>query len=156
MSRYLIVAHDTATNPTLIQRVQEIAARGPGASFVLLVPATPVTRLLFARARRDEASAAAQARTDEARAAFADAGVELAATRVGAASPLDAVADELRDHPGYDGIIVSTLPLERSSWLQMGLPAELERRHGLPVTHVELEPDQLEFWLRRSGWGRGV
>ena len=45
MSRYLIVAHDTATNPELIEQVKAIATDDPAAQFVLLVPATPVRHL---------------------------------------------------------------------------------------------------------------
>jgi GABA permease len=154
MSRYLIVAHETATNPTLVERVKQLTAEDPSAEFALLVPATPVPRLLLRRAGKERAETVARRRAQEAQAAFAEAGVQLAATGVGAPSPLDAVADELRDHPGYDGFVVSTLPAEHSRWLEMDLPGELQRRHELPVIHVELTPTELSFWQRRAGWGR--
>ena len=46
MSSYLVVAHQTATSPELLQRLSELAAEDPQAEFTLLVPATPLTHLL--------------------------------------------------------------------------------------------------------------
>ena len=48
MARYLIVAHQTVTNPQLLKKVREVRAQEDGTAFVLLVPATPVRHLLFA------------------------------------------------------------------------------------------------------------
>jgi hypothetical protein len=72
---------------------------------------------------------------------FARKGVQLAATRVGAASPVDAVDDELRENPGYAGVVVSTLPKEKSRWLRMDLPRTVESRHRVPVYHVQAPPE---------------
>jgi hypothetical protein len=46
MARYLIVAHQTAGSPELLERVRALAAADPAASFTLLVPATPTGHLL--------------------------------------------------------------------------------------------------------------
>jgi biotin carboxylase len=67
---------------------------------------------------------------------LADAGVPLAAARVGSHSPLEAVGDELQARPGYDRIVLSTFPPGVSRWLKGNLPAILERRFRLPVDHV--------------------
>lgn len=156
MPRYLIVAHDTATSPELIDQVRDLARGDQKTELVMLVPSTPVKDLLLTRSSSDDAEAVARERADEARDAFRDAGVALADTVVGAASPRDAIADEVRRRPGYHGFVISCLPQEQSNWLRTDLPGEVERQHGLPVIRVELSPTQFDFWRRRSGWGRGV
>lgn len=156
MSRYLIVAHDTATSPALIERVQALAREEPGVELVLLVPATPVSQLRLVRGGSHDPGPVAEQRAREARKAFADAGVPLTEARTGGASPLEAIAEEVRRNPGYTGFIISTLPEEESRWLRMGLPEHVERAYGLPVIRVELTPTMFEFWRRRSGWGRTI
>jgi hypothetical protein len=54
---------------------------------------------------------------------------------IGDRQELDAVADELRDGPGYDALIVCTLPPGVSRWLKRDIPHQAER-FGLPVFHV--------------------
>src|SRR5207247_6681783 len=52
-------------------------------------------------------------------------------------SPLKAIEEELtHDRESYDGIVISTLPLQRSRWLTLDQPRRIERRFGLPVIHV--------------------
>ena len=46
MGLYLVVAHQTAASPELLEAVRKVMARELEAEFVLLVPATPVTHLL--------------------------------------------------------------------------------------------------------------
>ncbi len=145
MARYLIVAHETATNPDLIKQVKTLAADDPIAQFVLLVPATPIRHLLR-RTTESDAETVARKRAEEAKARFAEAGLKVE-TRIGDPSPMDAIADEVREHPGYDSFIISTLPAEHSRWLRMDLPRSVEREYKLPVIHVEAHPDQLRYWL---------
>ena len=52
---------------------------------------------------------------------------------------MDAVDEEISAHPGYAGVVVSTLPRERSQWLRLDLPRVIAGRHGLPVHHVVAE-----------------
>jgi hypothetical protein len=136
MARYLIVAHETATNPDLIKQVKTLSADDPIAQFVLLVPATPIRHLLR-RTTESDAETVARKRAEEAKARFAEAGLKVE-TRIG---------DEVREHPGYDSFIISTLPAEHSRWLRMDLPRSVEREYKLPVIHVEAHPDQLRYWL---------
>jgi hypothetical protein len=136
MARYLIVAHETATNPDLIKQLKTLAADDPIAQFVLLVPATPIRHLLR-RTTESDAETVARKRAEEAKARFAEAGLKVE-TRIG---------DEVREHPGYDSFIISTLPAEHSRWLRMDLPRSVEREYKLPVIHVEAHPDQLRYWL---------
>lgn len=132
-------------NPDLIEEVKALAAKDPAVQFVLLVPATPVKHLLR-RTTESDAEIVARKRAEEAKAHFAQAGLKLE-TRIGDPSPLDAIAEEVREHPGYDGFVISTLPAEHSRWLRMDLPREVERQYGLPVIHVEAHPDRLRYWL---------
>jgi hypothetical protein len=136
MARYLIVAHQTAGSPELLERVRALAAADPAAEFTLLVPATPTGHLLH-NWEEGEARQLARRRAGEAMAALAEAGVPVAAARVGSHSPLEAVGDELQARPGYyQRIVLSTFPPGVSRWLKGNLPAILERRFRLPVDHV--------------------
>jgi hypothetical protein len=138
MARHLIVAHQTAGSPELVERVRELAKHDPGAEFVLLVPATPTSHLLTWE--EGEARQLAALRAREATAALRAAGVEVVAARVGSHSPLEAVGDELRAEPGYAGIVLSTFPPGLSRWLKGDLPNQLRRRFRLPVEHVVAAP----------------
>lgn len=65
MSRYLVVAHQTATSRELRARVRALVLAEPGAEFTLLVPATPVSHLFTWE--DDETLDVAQRRAEEAR-----------------------------------------------------------------------------------------
>jgi len=52
MGRYLVVAHETVSNPVLLKQLGQITASDQQAEFVLLVPATRVRHLLFRRKHR--------------------------------------------------------------------------------------------------------
>jgi hypothetical protein len=138
MARYLIVAHQTAGSPELVERVEELAERDPEAEFVLLVPATPTGHLLHWE--EGEARQLAARRAVEASALLRAAGITVVAARVGSHSPLEAVGDELRADPGYTGIVLSTFPPGLSRWLRADLPNQLRRCYRLPVEHVAAGP----------------
>src|SRR6266498_783417 len=64
-------------------------------------------------------------------------GAKVVRTEVGDPSPVKAIEDELQRHQeNYHGIVVSTLPLQRSRWMALDQPRRIERRFKLPVTHV--------------------
>jgi hypothetical protein len=138
MTRYLVVAHETATSPKLLGAAKAIAAEDPEAQFVLLVPTTPVKHLLFHRSSDTDAEAVARKRVEEARAAFVASGVPLVDARLGPPDPLAAIEQEVRTHPDYAGFVISTLPAERSRWLRTHLPDKVRERYGLPVHQVEM------------------
>ena len=46
MARYLVLAHQTASSPELVERVTALAGTDPSSEFVLLVPATETQHLL--------------------------------------------------------------------------------------------------------------
>ena len=139
MARYLVVAHQTVTNPQLLNQCKSVRQEDPQAEFVLLVPATPVHHLLFRRGNENEATTVARKLADRARALFAKHGVQLSDARVGAASPVDAIDDEVKANPGYAGFIISTLPKEDSHWLRLDLPRTVESKYDKPVYHVLTE-----------------
>lgn len=132
MARYLIVANQTLAADQLMERVRQLVSEGP-CNFHVVVPATPT---------RDMASyteggphAVAEKRLEAALERFRAAGCE-ATGEVGDASPMLAVRDCFIADNQYDGVIISTLPPGASRWLKQDLPHRLERRYGLPVTHV--------------------
>jgi len=137
MARYLLVAHQTAESPALVERVLEMVATDPAAQFVLLVPATPVSHLLLWE--EGETWEVARRRADTAVARLQEAGADLVAARVGDGSPLQAISDELRQYPDYDAIVISTLPPGLSRWLGMDLPGRVAREFSIKVIHVEAQ-----------------
>jgi len=137
MSNYLVVAHQTATSPELLQRLTELATDDPQAAFTLLVPATPVVHLLVPYVTRDESREIAAKRAAEANALFQSNGLNVVRTTVGHSSPVRAIADELRKCPGHcDAIILSTLPRGISRWFRLNVYNQAERKFNLPVIHV--------------------
>ena len=141
MTRYLVVAHETVTNPELREQVRAVREKEADTEFVLLVPATPVRHLLFRRGDEHDAEVAARKLADRARTLFAKKGMPLSDVRVGAPDPIEAIDGEVRLNPGYAGFIISTLPEEKSRWLRMDLPRAVGSKYGLPVHHVVAAPD---------------
>jgi GABA permease len=141
MARYLVVAHQTVTNPLLLEAVRGVREQDAAAEFVLLIPATAVRNLLFRKADERDAEATARKRGERAQAWFAKKGVPLSDVRVGAADPAEAIDQEIAAHPAYAGVVISTLPAETSRWLRMNLPRMVRTKHGLPVHHVVAAPE---------------
>jgi hypothetical protein len=118
--RILIVANRTAATPLLMDAVRKRADEGVS-TFALLIP-------------------------DEPRKGGADWTLETAIPLleraaggpvegiVGEKDPYEAVVSALRD-PGFDEVIVSTLPRRVSEWLRRDLPHRIEKL-GVPVTTV--------------------
>ena len=70
---------------------------------------------------------------DETLAALESVGID-AHGRVGAADPVQAAADGLREFPA-DAIVLVTRPSD-STWLEQGVLETLQARAGVPVSHV--------------------
>jgi bacterioferritin (cytochrome b1) len=135
MPRYLVLANQTAASPELTSVITEIIAQDSDTEFVLLVPATPVEDLLD---WQDGDSEAVAKRTAEAaKEHLAGVGAKVTRTEVGDPSPVKAIENELEHHQEkYDGIVISTLPLQRSRWVALDQPRRIERRFKVPVRHV--------------------
>jgi len=129
----LVVAHQTAATPGLLDAVHERAKRSP-ASFHLVVPRQPhgmhkvVDPQDAGEGEARDALSAALPKLSEA------AGQQVTGS-LGDPEPLSAIQDAVNlGH--YDEIIISTLPRRVSRWLKLDLVSKA-RGLGLPVTHVE-------------------
>jgi hypothetical protein len=125
--RILIVANRTAATPLLIETVRERAAVEP-CTFALLIPNEP---------RKGGADWTLETATPLLERA-AGAPVE---GIIGEEDPLEAVRSALAD-PGFDEVIVSTLPKRVSEWLRRDLPHRIEKL-GVPVTTVSQEEERV-------------
>jgi hypothetical protein len=116
----LVVANRTAATPLLIETVRKRAAEGP-CRFTLLIPNEP------RKGGADWTLETAVPLLERAAAGPVEG-------MVGAEDPFEAVRAALRD-PGFDEVIVSTLPKRVSEWLRRDLPHRIEKL-GVPVTTV--------------------
>jgi hypothetical protein len=144
MTKYLVVAHQTATHPRLLDKLRELHQNDPEAEFTLLVPATLIHHLIFWKGGHEEATTVASQLADKAKEVYAEESLPVTETRVGSDNPLEAIDTELSEHPDYAGIVISTLSQEHSRWLLMDITKHVEDRYtGLPVYHV-IGPVDLE------------
>lgn len=142
--RHLVVGNQTLHDEHLEVALQE-RAQVPGASFFVLVPATHSAHL--------QAPPTSVAAPDGAASDGDDVGLALARWRlrttidrlhdrgidaegqVGHPDPFTAVC-RLVGERHFDEILLSTLPRSLSRWLEVDLPARLERRVHIPVVTV--------------------
>jgi hypothetical protein len=136
MARYLIVTHQTALSPDLQRKVRTLVAEDPGAEFSVLVPEAPGLPTTWEGETVDVAGQRAEAAKtlleETARA-------RVVRTAVGVPDPLQAIGDELLARPGYDALVICTLPPGISRWLKLDLVHRAERKFGLRVIHVMAE-----------------
>jgi hypothetical protein len=119
----LVVANVTAASPELEAALLVVAGGRPTA-FTLIVPAT--------RAGGDQERLAAALQQLRA------AGLEIDG-HVADGDPIIAIS-ETWDPRRYDEIVVSTLPMHVSKWLNAGYPKRVADLTGALVTHVVAEP----------------
>jgi len=136
MPRYLIVTHQTAFSPQLRQQVRALVSGEPAAEFGILVPDPHGMTSTW----EGEAVEVARQRAEALRVILEETlGARVLRAVVGVADPLQAIGDELAAHPGYDVLVICTLPPGLSRWLKLDLVHRAERRFGLPVIHVVAE-----------------
>jgi nucleotide-binding universal stress UspA family protein len=145
MRRYLVVANQTLGEDQLVELLKR-RARSEPSEFFILVPATPSIEYVTVAAipvmggfpvvpdSAEHSREMAEERLATALAQLQDVGATVEG-RVGAPDPVQAVEAVLTARE-FDEIIVSTLPKRVSGWLRQDLPCRLERKTGLPVTHV--------------------
>src|SRR5262245_18663945 len=136
MSRYLIVTHQTALSPALQRTVGALIAEDPAAEFAVLVPEAPGVPLTWEGETVDVATQRAEAAKT-----LLEEKVQARVfrTAVGASEPLQAITDEIRLRPGYDILVICTLPPGLSRWLKLDLVHRAERKFGRRVIHVVAE-----------------
>jgi len=129
----LVVAHQTAATPALLDAVRERARSGP-ATFHLVVPrhAHDMHTVIDPQ---DAGSEETRQVLEAALPKLSEAAGEPVTGSFGDPEPLAAIQDAV-NLGNFDEIIVSTLPLGVSRWLKLDLVSKT-RGLGLPVTHVE-------------------
>ncbi len=135
----LVVAHQTAATPPLLDAVKERAGRDP-ARFHLVVPRRP-HGLDKVMDPHDHGEAEARRVLADALPRLSEASGTVVTGDVGDSEPLMAIEDAI-NAARYDEIIISTLPLGVSRWLKLDVVSKA-RGLGLPVTHV-LAPSGVE------------
>jgi hypothetical protein len=118
--RVLVVANRTASTPALLEAVRERAQQGP-CTFALLIP-------------REPHKGGADWTLDTARPLLERAAGAPVEGIVGKEDPFEAVQAALSE-PGFDEVIISTLPRRVSEWLRRDLPHRVQRL-GVPVTTI--------------------
>jgi hypothetical protein len=129
----LLVAHQTAATPALLDAVRSRAQSSP-AQFHLVVPrqAHGMHKVVDPE---ESGGDEAQGVLDRALPKLSEAAGQKVTGSLGDAEPLMAIHDAVNlGH--YDEIIISTLPLGVSRWLKLDLVSKA-RGLGLPVTHVQ-------------------
>lgn len=136
MAKYLVVTHQTALSPALQQTVRALAAKDPAAEFAVLVPEAPQGATTW----EGETVDGAKQRGEAAKTLFEDtAQARVFRTAVGPPDPMQAIAEELAAQPGYETLVICTLPPGISRWLKLDLVHRVERRFGGRVIHVVAE-----------------
>jgi hypothetical protein len=138
-AQVLVVAHQTAATPGLLDAVRERAQRSP-ARFHLVVPRQShgIHKVVDPQ---DASSEEAQRVLDAALPKLSSAAGQEVTGSLGDSEPLMAIQDAI-NLGRYDEIIISTLPLGISRWLKLDLVSKA-RALGLPVTHVQA-PSKVE------------
>lgn len=126
----LVVANETVVGEALLDRIRERAGRSP-ASFLIVSPQSDPTQSAHPEAERRLRRALAELRRY---------GLDTHG-QIAHPDPYTAAMHALRDER-VDEIIVSTFPgLQRSSWLRGDLVDRLRKGAGVPVEHIEVEPE---------------
>ena len=128
-TRVLVVAHQTAATPRLLDEVRARAHRSP-CTFTLLVP----------RPYWDPETEAAAATLELAIPLLREAAGGHVEGTVGDNDPFVAVQRAV-ERGGFDEIIISTLPARVSRWLRRDLPNRVKAL-GLPVTVVTAQQSE--------------
>src|SRR5919199_2728738 len=126
MATYLLVAHQTAQSPELLDAARQLQQEDASAAFVLLVPRTPVGNLLVWE--EGETAEVAERHAAGARARLQEHGMTVLEAKTGDQDPVTAIGDELRKGGRrYAAIVLSTLPPGASRWLNMDVISRSRR-----------------------------
>ena len=134
MSTYLIVADRSAWSMGLARSLHSLGERDRTAEFVVIVPADPALQTDEALALQVAQETAARARTS-----LRLEGLTVLEAIAGPTPPRKALEQEMnRGSRSYDGIVVGMTRRNPALQIQPELVRQLERRHGIPVTVINL------------------
>ncbi|HVT00065.1 MAG TPA: hypothetical protein VHE08_06065 [Solirubrobacterales bacterium] len=136
--RILVVANQTAAGRELLDEIAN-RCRGRRCEVMLVSPALVGSRAAQWASDVDEGMDLARERMARSVAALREVGVEVRA-ELGDPDPNMAIEDALRVFPA-DEIVISTLPPERSRWLEHEVVERTRREVDLPMTHVVVDLD---------------
>jgi hypothetical protein len=126
----LVVANETVVGDPLLNKIRERAAKGP-VSFLIISPQSDASASEHPEAERRLRRAMTLLRGE---------GLEVHG-QIAHPDPFTAAMQAVEDER-IDEIIVSTFPGEvQSTWLRGDLVNRLRKSTGLPVEHVEVEPE---------------
>src|SRR5215210_90628 len=128
----LVLANQTAAGRELVERLEQLAEEGPR-RFIVVVPQD---------SGDGTAVRAARERLGQLLGSLGDDGI-VAAGMIGDPDPYTAARNAL-DYFHISEIVISTLPSNRSQWVEKGLIDKLERESGKPVVHVESSAEPAE------------
>lgn len=134
--RVLVVANQTVGGRALLAEIENRCKSRPS-EILVTVPALPGSRLDYWTSATDEAVEAARERLAASVASIEQLGVKVRG-EVGDSDPGVAIEDALREFPA-DELIISTLPADRSKWLERGVVERARERIDLPVEHVVID-----------------
>jgi len=121
----LVLANQTAAGKELVQHLKKLADEGPH-RFIVVVPQDSGDGRAV-RAARERLGRLLESLDDE---------DIVAAGMIGDPDPYTAALNALQ-HFHISEVVVSTLPSNRSQWIEKGLVEKLQRDGGKPVQHVE-------------------
>src|SRR4051794_3261926 len=128
----LVLANQTVAGGRLVERLEQPKGDAPR-RFIVVVPQD---------SGDGAAVSAARERLGQLLSSLSDAGI-VAAGMIGDPDPYTAARNAL-DFFHISEIVVSTLPSNRSEWIENGLIDKLEREGGKPVIHVESATEPTE------------
>ncbi len=138
MRRILVISNQTLDSKQLERRVRQLLREGP-CRFHLLVPGTPPNGAWT----EWEALALTHDRLNDALERFRALGAEVEGEvgHPGDESPMLAIRAVLESEPGFDLILLSTLPPGISRRLGTDLPHRIARITDTPVEHIIAHPE---------------
>jgi hypothetical protein len=128
----LVLANQTAGGDELVERLEQLNEEGPH-RFIVVVPQDSGDGRAVRAARERLAKLLESLRSD---------GI-VAAGMIGDPDPYTAARNAL-DYFHLSEIVISTLPSNRSAWIEKGLVEKLERDSGKRVLHIESSAEPAE------------
>jgi len=128
----LVLANQTAAGGELVQHLEKLAGEGPH-RFIVVVPQGSGDGRAVRAARERLGQLLESLRSDKI----------VAAGMIGDPDPYTAAMNALQ-YFHISEVVVSTLPSNRSAWVEKGLIEKIERESGKPVQHVEAKEEPSE------------